>query len=492
MNRITGKQFLINTAWKLLESILTRGVSVILTIVLARLLAPEDYGLVAIAMVFVYFSEIFIDRGFNIALIRKENVSSADYSTALCVSLIASVFFYAVIYAIAPAAAAFYRMPQLCGVLRGIAILLFFQPCATVITAKAVREMQFKKISLITIMCSAAGGTVGICLAVVGVGVWALVAQQVIFYCLKMLLLIAFFKWKFNFDFSFKSAKEFCSFSSGVISASLLDFIANQSSSICIGKLYPPQSLGFLNRGRVLPEQIYFLVFASINNVMLPALASRQKNISDVKLMVRRTMYVSMYFILPMIGCIAVMGERIIVLLMTDKWLPCVRIMQWYCLCYCCQILRTTSSSVFYSLGKSSLVSKIESLRCMAKIIVLFVGIIYMKIDIYTFAMLDAGVAMFTAAVAHFYVRREIKYGFHELFRDIVPSFSVTACCVTAAYFIGKFFPCKQTGLFIALFVQFAAVCFIYFALSYCFKLKAYEELKNIFLEIIKAKQRQV
>lgn len=486
MLKMSANQFFVGTLWKLVESILSKSVSVILTFVLARLLSPSDYGVIVLAMAFIYFAEIFIDRGFNIALIRKPETSDVDYSTAFCVSFVAATVFYITIYVCAPRIALYYDNPAFSNVLRTIALLLFFQPCITIITARAIREIRFKHMSIITFICSVAGGAVGIYFALCGYGVWALVWQQLVFHCARMLLLIAVFRYKFPICFSLGSAKSFYTFSSRVIGTSFLDFTANKLSDLCIGKVYPPQYLGYLNRGSVLPEQLYVLTFASVNNVMLPALASRQNDPIAMKNVLRRILSVTMYFIIPMLGCLAVMGKTVIVLLMTEKWEPSAVIMQWYCICYGCQVIRTTSGSVFYSLGKSGLAMKVEIFRCMMKLAMLVIGVIYMRVDLNTFIMLDAFVAIVVAVASHLCVWKEINYSFTELIYDLVPPAIITAITIAAVTAATAVFSLESFADSQLLVIQSILAVTLYLVMSYVFKVKAFLEAVHIVSSILK------
>jgi len=275
MERVTSHQFVNSTFWKFIETISKKGLSLIISLVLARKLMPEHYGIIALTTVFITFSDIFILNGFNIALIRKYDVKPVDYSTVMCLSLLFSAVLYLVFFLIAPLIAGYYKTPELKPALRVIMVLLFFQSCSTVERAKATREMKFKLMSIVAFSSNVVAGSIGVVLAYKGFGVWALVVQQVALNFFDMILMTILLKWDFSIQFSRESAKDLFKFSAAVIGASFLDFAGNNITSLVIGKVNSTEKLGYYNRGSMLPEQVYMNVYNTINSAMLPVLASR-------------------------------------------------------------------------------------------------------------------------------------------------------------------------------------------------------------------------
>lgn len=476
MEKITGSQFLSGAFWRLTEVILTRGVSLVVSIVLARLLTPSDYGLIVLTMVFILFSDIFIQNGFNIVLIRQPVVGFMVYSTVMYLSYASAFILYAVFFLASPTIAQYYSKPELSVILRVLALVLFFKAGAVVIRAKAIREMKFKQMSFITLVASVVSGIVGVVMAANAMGVWALVAQQLAYYFLDLILLIFIFKWRFNFSFSISAAKKLFSFSANVIGAGFLDFAANNVANLFIGKLYSPKYLGYINRGSLLPEQVYSLTFNSVNMVILPTLASRQNDISSMKKAVRKMLVVATYLSFPMMGGLALVGRNLIPLLLTDKWLPCVPILQWYCLTYACNMIRAINGNVFYARGESRIVFAIEVIRCGLMILNIIVSLIVFKVNIYRFVMLNSLLAIFVAFVSQVAVSRIISYRCSELFRDIYVPSLMTFLMMCFMHLIGKL--AFSPNLIMS--IQVTVGMLVYVALSIVFKASGLFELLKI------------
>ena len=199
MDKVSSKQFAASALWRFVDVISRKLVSLVVSILLARMIAPEAYGVVALTMVFIVFSDIFILNGFNVALIRKEETSSIDYSTVMSMSIIFTCVIYALIWLLSPFLAEFYESPDLSPVLRVITILLFFESVSAVIRAKATREMQFKKMTIAGFTGNLVSGLIALVLAFMDYGVWALVVQQVTANFIEMVLLLIIFKWKMKY-----------------------------------------------------------------------------------------------------------------------------------------------------------------------------------------------------------------------------------------------------------------------------------------------------
>lgn len=224
MKEITKASAAKNSIWKLLESFLSKGVSMLVSIVLARILLPDDYGIIAFTSVFINLSDTLIQAGFSTALIRKEKVDEKDYSTVLGISIIMAFFLYIVIFLSAPIISNFYNEPLLVNVLRVIALSLFFQAFASVRTAIVSREMKFRVLFICSMVSNVLSGIVGIAIAYLGFGVWALVIQQLAQQLILTVSLFIAVKMKVKFKIYKESAKELVPFSIKVLTSSLLSF----------------------------------------------------------------------------------------------------------------------------------------------------------------------------------------------------------------------------------------------------------------------------
>lgn len=484
MEQINSKQFVNSALYKFVETVSKQGVSLIISLVLARLLMPEHYGIIALTTVFITFSNIFIQNSFNIALIRKDEVKPTDYSTVMCLNLSFAVLLYIGFFFAAPFVADYYKIPELKWVLRVITILLFFESCATVERVKATRAMQFRLMSIVTFSSNALAGSIGILMAYLGFGIWALVAQQVIYNFLDMILMTILLKWKFSLKFSRSSAKELFGFSLGVLGSSFLDFAGNNIPNLVIGKIYSTKALGYLNKGYMLPEQIYLYTYNTINSVTLPTLASRQSNIESMKAVVRRIVSMTTYLIFPLMGGLLIVAPRLIPFLLTDKWLSCIPLLQWCCLIYSFNTLRSINANVFFAIGKSKVCFRIELIRCLLLLTVMVFVLCVFNLNIYVFVASNACVSLIVALITQFWAKKYIGYKYREMFSDINPSLVLTVIMAVFVYFIG-YLPITDTPL---LFVQILFGSVVYILLSMLFKIKSFDEVVQIAKGMLKKK----
>lgn len=439
MERVTKTQFANNALWKFLEVICRKLISLVISTILARLLMPEVYGVVALTTVFITFSDIFILNGFNVAIIRKEKVEDIDYSTVMVLSLGFSFVLYAIFYVAAPFLAAFYETPELEPVLRTITLLLFFQSVATVIRAKGTRELKFKEMSVVSLAGSVIASIIGVVMAYKGCGVWSLVAQQVLTNAFDMILMMIIFKWHVPLRFSPTVARQMLKFTSGVLGASFLDFLGNNANSLVIGKAYNNTDLGYYNRGNMYPETISLNTYNSINSVLLPTLASRQNDVEAMKRVVRKVVSLTEYIILPMMFGLIAVSDRFVSVLLTERWNPCIGIMIYACLCYAINPVRAIGYSVFYAKGESNRSVRIEMFRSTFMIVNLIITIILLKKSIYVLAATNVAIAFLVAIATQFQVKQCIGYKFRELILDILPSFLMSCAVIVLVRLVSLF-----------------------------------------------------
>lgn len=422
MKRVTSNQFANNAMWKFVDMISNKLVLFVITIQLARLIAPETYGIVALTTVFISFSDIFILNGFNIALIRKETVDEIDYSTVTTMGGVFTIFMYLIFFVTAPFIANFYKSPDLCLALRVITILLFFKSIVSVIRAKGTRELQFKRMVVSSCISNVVAGVIAVVLAYLKWGIWALVIQQLLASFFEMVIMMIIFKWHLSFKFSFSVARGMFKFTVGVLGTSFLDFFGNNVCTLIIGKSYSTRDLGYYNRASMFPEAIGVNVYYSINSVLLPTLASLQNDKEDMKRVTRKVMSLTEYIILPiMFGLIGVANVLIPVLL-TDKWISCIPMMYFCCIYYAVNPIRAIGYNVFYAKGYSRFSVKIEVLRATLMIIGVFVVVLWFREAVTYVLLSNAFISLIVAGATHCKVKSCIGYSFRELCSDIFPS----------------------------------------------------------------------
>lgn len=473
MQKVTGKQFADNAAWKFSELVVRKLVALVISTILARLLSPAAYGVVALTTVFITFSDIFILNGFNVALIRKEEVTEEDYSTVMLLSLLFSFFMYILFFVSAPFLSKIYRTPELKDVLRVITTLLFFQSVATVIRAKGTRELRFRDMSFVTIVENLVAGIIGLIIAYYGFGVWALVAQQIIAVLLDMILLSVVFRWKYKFCFRIETVKEMLSFTIGVLGSSFMDFLGNNVSSLVIGKVYTSTELGYYNRGNMYPETIGLNTYNAINSVLLPTLVSRKNDTRDMHDVVRQVVSTTEYILFPMMVGLLSISKNFILVLLTEKWLPCLGIFMCACISYLINPVRAIGYNIFYALGESKITVKIECCRVIAMLLNLIVTIVILRETIFVLTIINLCIAFLIMILTQHYVKKCINYSYLELLKDVMPTIllSLPIIIVTTAIDL------INMNHTLALLMQVASGVTIYFIGSLISKNKNFRKL---------------
>lgn len=482
MKEVTTKQFASNSIWKFLELFSKKIIALVLSTILARLLSPDVYGVVALTTVFITFSDIFITNGFNIALIRKEHASDIDYSTVMSLGLLFSVLLYAVFFLLAPILASFYDTPAFSPVLRVLTLLIFLKSISSVIKARATRELQFKKMSFISVITSTMASLIGIALAYKGYGVWALVMQQILANLFDVLALSIVFKWKYSFRISKEAAQEMTRFTFGVLGTSFLDFLGNNLNSLVIGKAYNATELGYYNRGNMYPETISLNMYNSINSVLLPTLASRQNNKESMRRVVSKVLSVTSYIIFPLMFGLISVSDFFVKVVLTDKWVPCIPILICAALVYAINPIRAIGYSVFYAKGESQKCVRIEIIRSVIMISNLVITIILLKKSVYVLAFVNVVVALLVAMATQIMVNKSIDYSLKLFLTDLLPAFVMSLIMLAFVRIVGLL-PIKSG---VVLILQIIVGGTVYLLMSIVSKNESFNFLKSYVFKIFK------
>ena len=406
--------------WKFGERILAQGVSFVLSLVLARLLMPEEYGTVALVMVFINLANVFITSGLGDSLIQKKDADEKDFSTMFYCSMAMSIVLYIIMFISAPLIANFYDNPSLTSIIRVLSIQIPLGGVKTIQHAYVIKRMMFKKFFFSTLGGTLFSGVVGIVLAYHGAGVWAIVVQYLTNSTIDMIVLFITVNWRPHAYFDFKIAKELFSYGWKLTVAQFLNTAYGNIRNLFIGKLYTESELAFYNKGDQFPNLIINNINNSINTVLFPAMAQENENKQRLKMITRRAMKLSAYLIFPiMIGLIAV-SEPLIRILLTDKWLPCVPYLCISCIYWMFQPCQTANVQVIKALGRSDLYLKLEVAKKVFGIVILLASL---KFGVLAIALSNVILAVFSAILNIFPNKELINYGYGEQIRDLLPAF---------------------------------------------------------------------
>lgn len=405
--------------WKFAERIGAQAITFILSIILARLLSPSDYGAIAILLVFITIADVFANAGFGSALIQKKDADDLDFSSVFYFSFIFSVFVYFVVFLAAPFIANFYSMPILEQTLQVLALRIPVAAINSVQQAYVSRNMQFKKFFYSTLSGTAASAVVGIFMAYNGYGIWSLVGQYLSNAVINTIVLFSVISWRPQLIFSLQRLKSLFSYGWKLLLSGLLDTGYQSLNSLLIGKFYTPADLAFFDTGKKFPMVIVTNINSSISSVLFPALASEQDEPERVKAHTRKAIQISSYIMWPMMLGMAACADSIVSLVLTDKWLPVVPYLQIACITYGLWPIHTANLQAINAMGRSDIFLKLEIVKKIVGISILMFTIQYGVLAIALGGIFGGIIGTFINSYPNGYL---LKYSYMEQIKDILPS----------------------------------------------------------------------
>lgn len=459
--------------WKFLERGGTQGIQFILQMVLARLLTPKDYGTVALITIFIAISTVFVQSGFNTALIQKKDIDEEDISSVFYVSLFIAAIMYIILYFFAPTIANFYKILELTSIIRVMGLVLFLNSFNSIQNAIVSRNMEFKRLFYSSLGAIIISGILGIVLAYKGFGVWALAYQQLMNQFSICIILWFIVKWRPKLLFSIKKVKKLFSFGGKLLCSSLIDTIYRELVNLIVGKVYSPAMLGYYNRGDQFPKVIVSNFNGSIQSVIFPALASVQHDKVRVKEIMRRAIMMSSYIVFPAMVGLIVVSEPMIRLVLTERWLPCVPYLRVFCLSYALWPIHTANLQAINAIGRSDIFLKLEIIK---KIIGVSIIIVTSRYSPYIMAIGTVFSGIISSFINSYPNKKLLNYSYLEQMKDILPSLFISIIMGIIIYLIQLLV--YRDILTIILQVILGGI--LYVMLSYIFKNKSFFYLVNI------------
>ncbi len=423
--------------WKYFERLGTQLTQFVVSIVLARILAPDDFGVVALAMIFIAIATIFVQSGLNTALIQKKNADDLDFSSVFWASLGVSLIAYAVFFFSAPFIADFYGKEILVPVTRVLALTIPIGVLNSIQNAYVSRHMMFKKLFYRSLGAMIPSGIAGIVAALYGAGIWAIVIQQISISILNIAILWVVVPWHPSFKFSGTRLKSLFSFGWKLLCSSLLDACYSNLRGLIIGKVFTPADLAYYNRGDHFPNLVVNNINHSIQSVMLPSLSAFQDDRAMMKKLMRRSIVTTSFLILPMMAGLAVLAKPMIIFLLGEKWLPCVPFVQIYCFIYAFRPIHTSNLSAINAMGRSDIFLKLEIIKEAAGILLLagFLLLFKTPLGIAYGAALSTLISAFINAHPN---KKLLQYGYLEQMKDIFPSFLLSGFMAACLYLFSQ------------------------------------------------------
>ena len=453
--------------WKFGERIIAQGVSFVISVILARLLMPEQYGVIALILIFINIANVFVTNGLGESLIQKQDSGDTEFSTMFYCSLAISGVLYMMIFIFAPFIASFYDNEELIILIRILALQLPLSAIKTIQHAYVSKHMMFRKFFFSTLGGTLISGTIGVIMAYQGCGVWALAEQYLVNSAIDMLVLFFTVPWRPKLMFDMQSAKILFAYGWKLMLSQLINTLYNELRSLIIGKIYSSADLAYYNRGNHFPSLIITNINTAISNVLFPAMSKVNNSIADVKNMTRRSMKVSSYIIFPLMTGMIAAAEPMVRVLLTEKWIFCVPFLRLCCIYWAFQPLQTANVQAIKAVGRSDICLKLEVIKKFIGFALLFASVPFGVFAIVISNTVYGGISMLINIRPN---KKLIDYGYKEQFADIVPSFLLSSFMGGAVYAIG-FIP---TDAVIVLVIQIISGIALYIAGSYYFKIDSF------------------
>lgn len=465
--------------WRFMERCGAQGVNFVVTIILARLLAPELYGTIALVTVFTAILQIFVDSGMGNALIQKKDADDVDFSSVFYFNMAVCLMLYLIMFFAAPYIAQFYAKPELVKVVRIMSLTLVISGVKNIQQAYVSRNMLFKKFFFSTLGGTITAAVVGIGMAYAGYGVWALVAQDLTNKLIDTVVLWFTVRWRPKLLFSLKRLKTLVSYGWKLLVSGLIDSVYNNIRQLIIGRVYSSADLGLYNKGQQIPSTIVNNINTSIDSVLFPAMSSQQEDKERVKNMARRSIKTSSYIMWPLMMGLTFTATTVVSLLLTDKWLGAVLYLRVFCITYAFYPIHTANLNAIKAVGRSDLFLILE-------IIKKSVGILSMVVTMWISVKAMAYSLLFVSIVSQFVNswpnRKLLGYSYLEQMKDILPSIllSLAAClCIVPFNFV-------VMPKILKLIIQIVIATFVYITLSKAFKIEAFKYI----VDIIKSRRK--
>lgn len=462
-----------NFFWRIGESGGAQLVSFLVSIVLARLLTPEDYGVIALVTVFTSILQVFVDSGLGTALVQKKNADEVDFSSVFYFNVLICLVLYAGMFVAAPVIARFYDNPIYIPLVRVLSLTLVISGLKNIQQAYVSRHMIFKRFFFSTLGGTIASAILGIVMAYAGFGVWALAAQYVSNTAIDTLILWVTVPWRPRKKFSWMRLKKLLSYGWKLLASALMDTGYTSLWNLLIGKVYSASDLSFYDQGSRYPKAIISTISNSIDSVLLPTMSSVQDDRAQIKSMTRRSIMTSVYVMAPLMMGLAGCARPLVSLILTDKWLPCVPYMRIFCITYMFWPVHSANLNAIKAMGRSDLFLRLEILK---KIIGIGLLLCTMRISVMAMAC-SLLISSVTSQIINSYPNwKLLNYRYLEQLRDILPSILLAVIMAVAVGAV----PLLGYGNVLTLCIQIPLGAVIYVAGSAIFRLESFRYLLNM------------
>lgn len=465
--------------WSFIDSFAGQGITFLVGLVLARLLTPEEYGLIGIVTIFIAVFNSIVDSGFSNALIRKSDAKDIDYNTVFITNMVFSVVLFFALFFSAPFIADFFSRPQLSPLLKVMASIVIINAFAIIQRTLLVKRIDFKTQTKISLISSITSGVVGIGMAYCGYGVWSLAGQQISRQLLNTLFLWIFAKWYPKLQFSWNSFKELFGFGWKLLVSSLIDTVWKEIYQVVIGKCYSPATLGQYTRAHQFGSIFSSNLNSIIQRVSYPVLSAIQDDKERLKQAYRRVIKVTMLVTFTLMLGLAAVSKPMIQVLVGDQWLMAANLLPIICLQMMLYPLHSLNLNMLQVQGRSDLFLRLEIIKKCVAVIPLLLGIF---IGIYWMLWGSVCTGLFAYYLNSYYSGKFLKYSMLSQIKDILPSFGVAVVMAIVTYAVSLL----PLSPFVLLPLQILVGAISTIVLCECLRLEEYKEIKGMALSVLR------
>ena len=458
--------------WKFSQTLSSQGVTFILSIILARILTPEEYGIIAIVNVFIVFSYVFVTDGFSAALIQKKNATKTDANNMFYCSIVVAAILYVIIYLSSNKIADFFNTALLSPVLKVYSLCLFLNSYNSIQIAWLSKELHFKKQFTSTAIAGILSGIIGISIAYQGGGVWAIVIQNLLNILISILVLSKTVDWYPTLKFSFKDAKNLMNYGYKILSSNLLRTTTGEIRQLLIGKYFTVADLAIYNRGNSFSGFFYNNITNTITSVLFPLMSGVNEDYDKIKKIMRQAIQVNSLCLCYALGLLGVIAYPFVYIILTKKWIDCVPYLQISCASTIIGIISSINLQAFKAIGKSGLILKLELYKTPVFLLLLIVSL---NISLMAVAITLPIYALYSAIVNTAPSKKYFKYSYNEQIKDFLPSVVILTISCIFSYPLSFLF----SNNWLLIIAQIIVFSISYIAFSIIFRLKGFYLLKS-------------
>lgn len=484
-DKISTNKVVSSMAWVYLENIAAQLVGFLVSVVLARLLEPGHYGMIALVTVFINIANVFVSSSFSNALIQNKDSDALDYSTMFWFNLFISCILYLILFFASPFVGIFYNNIELSLVLRVLSIRIPLSALNSIQLAYVANHMVFKKSFFTNSIAAFISGVLGIAAAYMGLGIWALVVQNISNIVFSTMFMVFIVPWHPQRMFSFDRLRKMVGFGWKLLVTGLLFAAYNELRSLVIGKRYSSDNLGYYDKGYSFPKLIGANIDTTITRVLFPALSKNQDNEVKLAAAIRRSAKTSAYIMTPILFGLAMIAKPLVKVLLTDKWIPCVPYLQVMCIVWWLQPTQSCSIQGIKAIGRSDLYLYVEIIsKCFGVLLIyLSVALFNSPFAIAVSMLIGQIIAVFIYGAV---VSKHIGYKVGQQLLDLaVPGVISAAMCVVV-YFIGGLF----LNNIVSMIAQIIVGGVFYIFVSQCYKVEEFIYLKTFLISALKTSKK--